>query len=132
MRIVVDFPPNIGDIRAVLPITGREMFSWGDIIFNPGGGKLSKELLAHERTHAKQQAGDVEGWWIKYLHDIEFRFQQELEAHQVEYAVNRRLQPNRNLRRLYLKEISKRLASPMYGSIITYEKARKMIVAGPK
>jgi len=127
LKIINEFPPNIQAIKNVFPITGKETFSWGDIVYNPSGDKLSKSLLAHERVHGIQQGDDIEGWWARYLIDTEFRFTQELEAHRVEYLVFISDEPNRNRRRILLKQISKRLSSRMYGSMVTFEKARKLI-----
>lgn len=131
MKIIEDFPPNILDIKSIFPITGKEIFSWGDKIYNPSGVKISLELRAHEEVHSRQQGDDVQSWWDQYLIDDEFRFEQELLAHQVEFAVYSRHQPNRNLRRIYLRETAKRLSSPMYGSIVTFVKAKQLIKKGP-
>ncbi len=132
MKIVEEFPPNIEDIKAVVTLSGNEIFAWGDIIYNPSGAKLGRELLAHERTHGVQQGEDIEGWWKRYLTDISFRFKQELEAHQVEYAVYSSIEPKRNRRRVFFRHLAKRLSSPMYGRMVTFDKAKKLIKAGPK
>ena len=131
MNIVIEFPPNIDNIREVFTISGKEMFAWGDTIYNPSGNTLTKELLAHERVHCQQQGRDIQGWWDKYLINLDFRFKQELKAHQVEYAVNKQIEIDRNRRRIYLREISKRLSSPLYGNMVTFDKAKKLIKAGP-
>lgn len=127
MKIVVDFPPNIGDIVATFPLSGNEIFTWGETIYSPSTEKLPIELIAHENVHCKQQGEEIQAWWDRYLIDPEFRFRQELEAHIVEYRVYCNNQPNRNMRRVYLREVSKRLASPMYGNMVTFEKAKRMI-----
>lgn len=132
LTIVEEFPPNIEAIRRVFSLSGEEIFAWGSIIFNPANVKLTRALLAHERTHSKQQGDDIEKWWHEYLTNPKFRFEQELEAHQVEYAVFNNTELNRNRRRVHLKQISKRLSSPMYGRMTTFDKARKIIKAGPK
>jgi hypothetical protein len=131
MNIVIDFPPNIGAIRAYFPLTGFEIFCWGDTVYNPSGIQLPPELLEHEKVHSKQQGNDVQGWWDQYLIDKKFRFEQELEAHQVEFMVYSRRQPSRALRRIYLKKIARRLSSAMYGKMVTFEKAKKLIRKGP-
>jgi len=130
LRIIIEEPPNIVAIRNTFPLTGREIFAWGDTIYNPSNAKLTKELRAHEAIHSQQQSDDIEGWWAQYLKDVDFRFKQEVEAHIVEYITHRRVQRSRNIRRIYLREISKRLSSPMYGSIVTFDKAKKLIKGG--
>jgi hypothetical protein len=45
------------------------------------------EILAHEACHSiqhEQQFGP-EAWWDQYLADKRFRFEQELQAHRIEY-----------------------------------------------
>lgn len=118
MRVVNDFPPNIEEVREQFPLTGNELFAWGDIIYNPGGGRIPQQLIDHEKVHQLQQGDDVEGWWEKYLIDIEFRFKQELEAHKEEYRSFCRVTKDRNKQARYLIVIARRLASPMYGKMI--------------
>ena len=127
MKIVEEFPPNIEKIRATFELTGGEIFAWDDIIYNPSGGHLSTALIAHENVHKKQQNGDPESWWERYLVDAEWRLQQELEAHRVEYRWFCRENRDRNKQSKYLIEISKRLASPMYGSLLSQREAAKKI-----
>ena len=121
------FPPNIEEIRKVFPLTGEEIFAYGNTIYNPSGITLSPELQAHEEVHAKQQAFDPRGWWDRYLIDPQFRLEQELEAHQVEYRTFCRNHKDRNLRNRYLMAIAKRLSGPVYGSIVSQKEARKLI-----
>lgn len=127
LKIIVDFPPNIKDIKNRFTLTGRELFAWGDIIFNPSGSKVPKQLLAHEHVHSKQQGDKIKAWWDRYLIDKEFRLSQELEAHQVEYYVFCKNEPNRNRRRIYLKIVAKKLSSRIYGKMITFGKAKELI-----
>lgn len=127
MKIINDFPPNIKEIKNVLTLTGEELFAWGDIIFNPSGAKVPNQLLAHEHIHSTQQSNDIQVWWDRYLIDKQFRLEQEIEAHKVEYRVFCSSEPNRNRRRIYLKIISKRLSSRMYGKMITFGKAKAII-----
>jgi len=127
ITVVNKFPPNIDDIRAVLTLGGKEIFAWNGIIYNPGGGYLTEWLVAHEQVHFLQQAGDPESWWAKYLDDIDFRLEQEIEAHRVEYRTFCKHNRDRNKRARFLFEISHRLASPMYGSALPHAKALKEI-----
>lgn len=127
MRDVFDYPPNIHQIRRVFPLTGREIFAWGNIIYNPSASTLTPELLAHEEVHKVQQGNDVEGWWDRYLVDVQFRYRQELEAHRAEFKEFCKSRPNRVRKRVFLKQLARRLSSPMYGSVVTFEKARKLI-----
>jgi len=129
VRIIPEFPPNIDVIRAKFPITGFEIFAWNDTIYNPSNNRMPVWLIEHEKVHFRQQNGDPESWWARYMTDDEWRLEQELEAHRVEYRVFCRFNKDRNLRSRYLMEISKRLAAPMYGGIIQRMDAYRRIRA---
>jgi hypothetical protein len=128
MKIVKGLPPNYDEIIKVFPAVSDMsgiIYAWHDTIYNPDGGKVGDDLIAHETVHARQQAGDPSGWWRLYLENPLFRLQQEIEAHQAEYDYHRG--SNRHVRRKMLRSIAKRLSSPMYGDMVTYERARDLI-----
>ena len=125
--IVKGWPPNIEAIRKVLPVTDHNIFSWGDIIYNPGGGELPLQLIAHEEVHFAQQAGNPKSWWKKFLKSPEFRLQQELPAHRTEYQVFCQHHNDRNERAVYLRALGRRLSHPMYGKIISTAAAMQEI-----
>ena len=66
MRILEEYPPIIERIRETFELKGREIFTWGDIIYNPSGVYISDELFAHESIHEEQQGKEIEQWWEKY------------------------------------------------------------------
>ncbi len=126
--VVNDWPPNINEIRAVLPVTERNIFAYDGKIFNPGGGKLPIELHAHEAVHFKQQAEvGVEAWWVRFLAEPDFRLSQEIPAHKEEHRVYCNHNRDRNDQARHLRALGKRLAAPMYGGIITINEAMKAI-----
>ncbi len=109
------FPPNIDEIRARFPLTGHEIFTYGNKVYS--FTKLSKSLVEHEKVHVRQQlAMGPEVWWQRYFDDEEFRFQQELEAHQAEWRAGGDL-----------NAIAERLASPLYGNLTGPIRARELI-----
>lgn len=62
----------------------------------------------------------------------EFRLAEEIPAHQVEYRAfceNHTNGPGRNARRLALHHVAARLSSPLYGRLVSYEAARRLIKA---
>ena len=122
-------PPNIEAIRAVLPLTGREIFAYDGIIYNPGACHIGPELVAHEEVHFRQQGKRSKRWWKRFLKSPEFRLKQELEAHREEYRVFRTMNRDRNTRVRFLHQIARRLAGPMYGGIMTAAQAAKEIAA---
>lgn len=127
-KIVAEFPPNIAQLRAAFTLSGREIFAWDGTIYNPGGGDLSRALVEHEKVHFRQQdeAGGPQAWWDRYLVDPEWRLEQEMEATIREYVVYSE-DNNRKARRVYLDFLASRLASPMYGGVITKHAARARI-----
>lgn len=135
ISIVTDWPPNISQIRAKLPVTERNIFAYGGVIYNPGGGDLSPELVAHEKVHFAQQRqlngflrrNGAEVWWRRFLADTEFRLQQEVEAHRAEFVEFKRLNKDRNVRVQFLTHIAKRLAAPMYGGLVSVKIAKALI-----
>lgn len=131
MEIITDYPPNYDKIAEVFPIKNRPgvIFTYGDTLYCPNGVDVPGHLMAHEQTHTKQQGKNVEGWWDRYLTDSEFRLNQEVEAYHNQYEYLRD-NHNRKDRRFVLNQICKDLASPIYGSLVTKEQAKELIVSG--
>jgi hypothetical protein len=120
IRFKRGLPPNIIEIAAHFPLSGDEIFTYGDTIYTPA--QLSRSLVAHEKVHIKQQLGmGPEAWWDRYLEDPQFRLEQELEAHRAEYKAGGKL-----------SEIAERLASPLYGGLVSEDEAREMICSKQK
>jgi hypothetical protein len=126
MLPVVDGRPPIFDkILAVLPGAADPgvIFAYGGKVWAPGHRAITRELDAHERVHIERQGENPAAWWDRYLEDVEFRFEEELIAHAVEYATycRRHLDPIKRHKALH--QIARKLAAPLYGSLITAEQA---------
>jgi len=120
MKIIRAFPPNYSALVKAFPIRGRAViFAWGDRIYNPAGIVITPQLLAHERVHgARQERMGVEDWWLRYVIDARFRFDEELPAHRAEVAAG-----------TPADEVAFKLASPIYGRLIDAASARNMLAA---
>ena len=136
MRIVFDRPPMFDEINAKFRIAGKPViFSWGDLIYNPMRVFIPPHLLAHEAVHGRRQlmygalGGGIDDWWREYINSAAFRLNEEIPAHQAEYAALMRQNNNRHARRGHLKRVAKRLSAPLYGGMITTAKARGLILA---
>ena len=132
MQIVPIYPPNIKEIEAVFPTVRRThgvVFAYGDNLCNPDRIKITRPLMAHEETHCRQQAGNPDAWWRRYLSDTRFRFDQECEAHIAEYRAAV-AHGNRAERRAALVQIAKRLSGPLYLRMISFTDARKLLGRG--
>ena len=72
MRVVVGLPPLFGEIDAAFDVRGKAIiFAWGDTIFDPNGGGVPPELLAHEAVHGERQGtGDGRVYKVGFVvHD---------------------------------------------------------------
>jgi hypothetical protein len=131
MEQVRGLPPRFEEIAAVFP-GAREpgvIFSWGTKIYVPDGRPLPPELVAHEEVHgARQAAMGLQRWWDSYLIDPEFRLGEEVPAHIAEYREFCRTNRDRNIRAQFLSSISQRLASPLYGGLVTIRGAQRLIL----
>lgn len=127
------YPPNHAAICDAIPAARRPgiIFAYGDKIFVPSGIELTHHLKVHEATHCiRQKEFGVEAWWDRYLTDWRFRYYEELLAHRAEYRSMIRGQTNRNQRRMALKSVATRLASPLYGGVGGWKKAADDILNG--
>ena len=130
MKVVNAKPPNYDEIVAVFPNALKRgvIFTYGDTIYVPSGVGVSPQLQRHEEVHSAQQKTlGVENWWGGYLKYSGFRYEQELAAHIAEYEAWQGY--GRVQRRVALKQISGRLASKLYGSMVTKAQAKEAILA---
>ena len=91
---------------------------------------LEPHVIIHEEVHIKQQKEyGVAEWWNRYIDDEVFRLSQEVEAYkkQVNYIREHTEDMNRQRRRIWLKQIAIWLSGPMYGNLLTYEKAVEVL-----
>lgn len=119
MKVLTLFPPNYAEINRAFKIRGKHViFAYGDIIYNPSRIVIPPELLAHEAVHGARQNGNPAAWWDRYITDSHFRLEEEIPAHQAEYQVSRQL-----------KAIAERLSGPLYGNLISFDKAVSMLAS---
>jgi hypothetical protein len=132
MKILVEKPPNFERILAAFPhADGKVLFAYGDTIYNPKGIQIPHYLLAHEAVHGMRQLGQggVDPWWDKYIDDAEFRYQEELASHRVEYAVLAQQVQDRNARAKLLMATAARLVAPLYSYKRSLLQAQKDLMA---
>jgi len=124
------FPPNYKQIVKVFPAARGQniIFTFGDTIYNPSRVRVPPALLAHEEVHSKRQGKNldiVEQWWQQYLVDKQFRFDEELLAHEAELRWF--MDSSLREKRVALNYIARRLSSPMYGSMVSLKKAKSIL-----
>lgn len=125
LEVVDARPPNYEKIVAVFPgAAGRGViFAYGGKIYAPGGTKVTVELDAHERVHVARQVADPDAWWDRYLRDLDFRLGEERLAHRAEYRRYCARHIDAVKRHRALVEIAGKLASPLYGPMVTRHQA---------
>ena len=132
MRILIERPPMWEQIDKAFGI-GKQpvIFCWGQFIYNPNGGKVTRELHAHEEIHSARQGPFEEGikaWWGRYLIDPAFRLEEELPAHRAEYRAFCKRHASSTARQRYLTMVAERLCGPLYGNLIDLSQARDRIM----
>lgn len=123
MKTSAEFPPNWVDIKNKLGLDEKTkaIFCYGDTIYNVRE-ELSKDLIAHELAHSKQQGSNPAVWWFKYLDDKEFRLKEEIEAYGTQYALIAKHLKGKWLK-YGLEQMSRALSGEEYGGIISYGEA---------
>ena len=131
-------PPNYEEILSVFPMAYRieTIFAYAPDIYVPSGKPLSEALVAHESVHIERQTAyhgeqgiGVKGWWRHYLADVQFRYEEELLAHRAEYLHMIQNATCRQMRRSALKQVATRLASQLYGGLVSKQQAMEAIAA---
>jgi hypothetical protein len=131
MDVINTRPPMWAEIDAEFHVAGQKIvFCWGSKIYNPEGAPVGRELLQHERIHSIRQNGNPTAWWEAYILDKAFRLEEEIPAHRVEYIAWRSRVRDPNGRARVLHQLAARLASPLYGGLITGSEAAKLIGKG--
>ena len=124
VRVLHLFPPNYRKIVEQFDVRGKPIiFAYGSAIFNPQKVEIPPQLMRHEEIHLMRQGGDPEGWWDRYIAEPAFRFAEELPAHVAEYQATLA-----HFRAAALDHVATKLASPLYGNLITVADAREAIL----
>lgn len=125
------FGPGIAQRQA----SGAQVvYTWGDVLHNPGRGPVPGHLMVHELVHSRQQKDPIGGqydprtWWSSYIASNQFRLRQEVEAYGREYAFACRVM-NRKGRIGFMHKIAGELSGPLYklGKVINKEDAIDLI-----
>lgn len=123
------YPPNYKAIVAAIPAVKKNpniVFAYDGALYNPAGNYLDPAFIAHELVHIERQGDKTDEWWAEYMADPMFRLKEELAAYrkQWQYAVEFY---DRKSRRMTLAHCAKDLSGPMYGNLITKDRAIELI-----
>jgi len=130
MKISFEYPPIYEEANKAFKLTGREVFTYGDTIYNPSKVDIPDHLLIHEETHGRQHNHNEEvaiAWWCLYLADPQFRVNQEIEAYHEQYKFICTKIKDKNARFRNLHMLAQFMCSPMYGQCISYTDAIRRI-----
>lgn len=132
MKVIKAYPPNFATLAKAFPIKGRPgiLYAFGDKLYNPSGVKVTPWIMAHEMVHGERQQDEgmyLEKWWDEYINYPDFRLKEELLAHRAEW---KEYQKYVTAGGTYLDAISTRLSSPLYGSLLSFEEAKRRIANG--
>lgn len=102
------------------------VITYGDTVYSKVD--LSPDLIEHESVHVRQQLKmGVTEWWRRYVEYPEFRFAQELEAYQVQYAFLAATVKDREQLFRERMRLARDLSSSIYGNIVSYNVADRLI-----
>lgn len=102
------------------------IFTYGDTVYSKY--PLDEFKVVHEGVHVVQQTSmGKEEWWDRYLKDVEFRLSQELEAYTAEVKYIKENVKDRNEKSRLIHRICKDISSAIYGNIISYQEASKLL-----
>ena len=130
MSILNSKPPVYDRVAAVLDFDpSTVVFAYAPDIYFPSGKILSSDVIAHENVHITQQGSGPEAWWNRYISDVDFRLNQEIEAYQAQYRHICSVIKDRNARNRSLHVLAGYLSSAMYGNKVTHSEALKLIAS---
>lgn len=123
-----EYPPNYAKIVEAFPecVEKKAVFCYGDTVYNPFDNLITPDLMEHEEVHAVNQGNYPDKWWDKYIHDKEFRLDEEIQAYSAQYQFIKPKVTNRNLKH-FLTRMAESLSSGLYGVDIDIFKAESRI-----
>ena len=128
MKFSTEKPPNWNEICKHFSVDWNKgvIVTYGDTVHCISDIGEQKEI--HEAIHIPQQLyTGVDKWWSKYFEDPKFRLSQEMEAYKAEVKWVRNRYKDRNTRFKVIRQICLDISSKMYGSMISYEEATKLL-----
>lgn len=124
VRFSRELPPNWNELLNFFIVDwDKTVVTYGNTIHSQY--PLPPDVKIHELVHVRQQlAYGVEHWWNEYILNLEFRLRQEVQAYREQYkfAKDKTTKPQ-----IFLTQLAKDLSGAMYGEMIDFNKAVKLI-----
>ena len=118
-------PPNWSKLEKEFGVSFENVaVTYGDTVHSKY--QLLPDVGPHEAVHVRQQLaypGGPEAWWDRYMNDIPFRLDQEMQAYRVQYQWIQKNVKDRERRARRVHEILLDLSGEMYGRMLTYSEA---------
>lgn len=129
IEIVQALPPVYDRIVAAIGKPSETaIYTYGDTIYSPRTPELPPDIFEHEAEHVRQQEKTgAEAWWSVYLVDRDFRLEQELAAYRTQWRTVKQLVKDRNAQTRHLFQMAQSLAGPLYGRIVGFQDAMRLI-----
>lgn len=129
IKVSTEIPPIYQKCHEIFGVNWDDglAITYGDTVY--AKYPLLPDVEAHEGVHIRQQekiGKDI--WWEKYLTDLPFRLEQEIEAYQYQATYIKNTISDRNARFKRLRQVAVDLSSSVYGNMITFEDARKLLM----
>jgi hypothetical protein len=136
-KTLAEKPPIYDEVIAHFKITDQDVirlgicFAYWPNIYKPNGAPVSDHVMVHEKVHLEQQArmGATE-WWKAYISNPDFRLYNEVPAYQAQYGYIKRTRKHEALK--WLDKFANDLAGPMYGNVVSYSRAKNLILGSEK
>ncbi len=129
VKVSTEKPPNWDTLEKTFGVVwGHTAVAYGDTLHI--SSEPSEDLLQHEMVHLVQQKfsrTEAKKWWDKYIKDAKFRMSQEIPAYQRQYGTLKLLIADRNQLALHRARLARDLSGPMYGSVMRFSDALKLI-----
>jgi len=128
MKFSTNKPPCYDRLASVFPIDWDSgiAITYKDTIYSKHPLPLHK--IVHEQVHLEQQKGVVDESFVdKYITDPAFRLEMELQAYRTERDWIKINVKDRNLKVKMIDQIYKDLSLPIYGDIIKYSDAKRLL-----
>jgi hypothetical protein len=133
VKVIQQRPPMFLEIAAAFPDAYSKgvIFAWGDVIYNPSGTHIQRELFAHEAVHGERQ----KAMGIRSGGSATSRIPPSAwprRSRRTGPSTGRTASFSATAARAHraLHRMAVRLASDLYGQIITYMEAKRVIVEG--
>ena len=121
--------PYIQEYKKRFPITKDTIFVYKDTIYtDKKEEEFYYDVVHHEIRHLHQQKEHgADNWINRYINEPEFRLEQEVDAYRYQLKKVLKTTNDKGEYLNILTECITNLSSPLYGNIISYAEAERLL-----